>query len=348
MTGGTLNGGGSAVGLRARPEIDGSVEPLLSVRGLKKHFPVRRRGFARERAVLKAVDGVSFDLWRGETLGLVGESGCGKTMTGRAVARLIDSTEGVVRFDGMDVGSLDRNGLRALRGRIQFVFQDPFASLNPRMSVGAMLVEALTVHGLGQPVPRARAIDLLEMVGLSEEHIDRYPHEFSGGQRQWLGIARALSVEPECLVLDKPVSALDVSVQAQVVNLLEDLQRELGLTYLFIAHDLALVEHVSDRVAVMYLGRIVEIADSADLYRSPKHPYTRALLSAVPRPDPAGREDRERIVLDGDVPSPMNPPSGCAFRTRCPHPGRDASCARSVPSLESKGAGHVAACPKVL
>ncbi len=348
MTGGTFSRGGSAAGLRARPEIDRSVEPLLSVRGLKKHFPVRRRRFARDQSVLKAVDGVSFDLWRGETLGLVGESGCGKTTTGRAVARLIDSTEGVVRFDGIDVGSLDRNGLRALRGRIQFVFQDPFASLNPRMSVGAMLLEALTVHGLGQPDPRARAIDLLEMVGLSEEHIDRYPHEFSGGQRQRLGIARALSVEPECLILDEPVSALDVSVQAQVVNLLEDLQRELGLTYLFIAHDLALVEHVSDRVAVMYLGRIVEIADSADLYRSPKHPYTRALLSAVPRPDPAGREGRERIVLRGDVPSPMNPPSGCAFRTRCPHPGRDASCARSVPSLKSKGAGHVAACPKVL
>ena len=327
--------------------IDRSVEPLLSVRGLKKHFPVRRGTFSRAHSVLKAVDGVSFDIWRGETLGLVGESGCGKTTTGRAVARLIESTEGEVRFDGIDVGSLDRKGLRALRGRMQFVFQDPYASLNPRMSVGAMLVEALAVHGLGQPDPRARAIDLLEKVGMSADHIDRYPHEFSGGQRQRLGIARALSVEPEFLVLDEPVSALDVSVRAQVINLLEDLQHDLGLTYLFIAHDLALVEHVSDRVAVMYLGRIVEVADAADLYRDPKHPYTQALLSAVPRTDPARRGDRERIVLHGDVPSPMHPPSGCPFHTRCPHHAKDESCVRSRPSLETRGTRHLAACPKV-
>jgi len=334
-------------GSRHRKQIDRSVEPLLSVRGLKKHFLVRKGAFAPAHSVLKAVDGVSFDLWRGETLGLVGESGCGKTTTGRAVARLIESTEGQVRFDGIDVGSLDRKGLRALRRRIQFVFQDPFGSLNPRMSAGAMLVEALTVHGLGQPDPRARAIELLEKVGLSAEHIDRYPHEFSGGQRQRLGIARALSVEPEFLVLDEPVSALDVSVQAQVVNLLEDLQRDLGLTYLFISHDLALVEHVSDRVAVMYLGRIVEIADAADLYRDPQHPYTRALLSAVPRTDPDRKGTMERIVLQGDVPSPMHPPAGCAFHTRCPHPDKDESCVRSQPSLETKGARHFAACPKV-
>ncbi len=347
MTSDTLNTRESASGLLARSEIDRSIEPLLSVRGLKKHFPVRRGTFARAHSVLKAVDGVSFDLWRGETLGLVGESGCGKTTTGRAVARLIEPTEGEVRFDGIDVGSLDRNGLRALRRRMQFVFQDPFGSLNPRMSVGAMLVEALTVHGLGQPDPRARAIDLLEKVGLSADHIDRYPHEFSGGQRQRLGIARALSVEPEFLILDEPVSALDVSVRAQVVNLLEELQRDLGLTYLFIAHDLALVEHVSDRIAVMYLGRIVEVADAADLYRNPKHPYTRALLSAVPRVDPDRRGDRERIVLQGDVPSPVHPPAGCAFHTRCPHPAKDGSCMRSVPSLETKGTRHFVACPKV-
>ena len=347
MTSDTLNTRESASGLLARSEIDRSIEPLLSVRGLKKHFPVRRGTFARAHSVLKAVDGVSFDLWRGETLGLVGESGCGKTTTGRAVARLIEPTEGEVRFDGIDVGSLDRNGLRALRRRMQFVFQDPFGSLNPRMSVGAMLVEALTVHGLGQPDPRARAIDLLEKVGLSADHIDRYPHEFSGGQRQRLGIARALSVEPEFLILDEPVSALDVSVRAQVVNLLEELQRDLGLTYLFIAHDLALVEHVSDRIAVMYLGRIVEVADAADLYRNPKHPYTRALLSAVPRVDPDRRGDQERIVLPGDVPSPVHPPAGCAFHTRCPHPAKDGSCMRSVPSLETKGTRHFVACPKV-
>ena len=337
----------SASDSRARPEIDRSVDPLLSVRGLKKHFPVRKGPFASAHSVLKAVDDVSFDLWRGETLGLVGESGCGKTTTARAVARLIECTEGAVLFDGIDIASLDRSGLSALRGRIQFVFQDPFGSLNPRMSVGAMLVEALTVHRLGRPDPRARAIDLLEKVGLSADHIDRYPHEFSGGQRQRLGIARALSVEPEFLVLDEPVSALDVSVRAQVVNLLEDLQRDLGLTYLFIAHDLALVEHVSDRVAVMYLGRIVEIADAADLYRNPKHPYTRALLSAVPRADPDRRGDRERIVLQGDVPSPVHPPAGCAFHTRCPHPAKDESCMRTRPSLETRGTRHFAACPKV-
>jgi oligopeptide transport system ATP-binding protein len=323
---------------------DRSAPPLLSVRGLEKHFPVRHGTFGRATEHVKAVDGVSFDLWRGETLGLVGESGCGKSTTGRAILRLLEPTAGEVSFDGTDVGSLGREQLRAFRRRAQFVFQDPFGSLNPRLSVGAMLEEVLEVHGLGGPSRRDRAVELLELVGLRPEHIDRYPHEFSGGQRQRLGVARALSVEPEFLVLDEPVSALDVSVQAQVVNLLEDLQRELGLTYLFIAHDLALVEHVSDRVAVMYLGRIVEIAEATQLYKEPRHPYTQALLSAVPRPDPAGRESRSRIVLEGDVPSAIEPPSGCPFHPRCPHPGKDESCRTVRPTLEGAEDGHMAAC----
>jgi oligopeptide/dipeptide ABC transporter ATP-binding protein len=327
-----------------RPPIDRTAPPLLQVRDLKKHFPVRRGTFGGAREHLRAVDGVSFDLWRGETLGLVGESGCGKSTTGRALLRLLEPTSGEVRFDGIDVRALDREELRAFRRRAQFVFQDPVGALNPRLSVGAMLEEVLHVHGLGGPNRRDRAVQLLELVGLRPEHIDRYPHEFSGGQRQRLGIARALSVEPELLVLDEPVSALDVSVQAQVVNLLEDLQAELGLTYLFIAHDLALVEHVSDRVAVMYLGRVVELADSRDLYRDPRHPYTRSLLSAVPRPDPAGREGRRRIVLEGDVPSPIDPPPGCPFHPRCPHSAKDERCHTVVPALEGASDGHVAAC----
>ena len=324
--------------------IDRAGPPLLSVRGLKKHFPIRKGTFGRVVGQVKAVDGVDFDLWPGETLGLVGESGCGKSTTGRAVLRLLEPTDGTVHYDGQDVRALDKEGLRKLRRRAQFVFQDPFGSLNPRMSVGAMLEEALKVHGLGGPNRRDRAVELLERVGLRSEHIDRYPHEFSGGQRQRLGFARALSVEPDFLVLDEPVSALDVSVQAQVVNLLEDLQRELGLTYLFIAHDLALVEHVSDRVAVMYLGRIVETAFSDDLYRDPRHPYTHALLSAVPRPDPAGRERRERVVLSGDVPRPSDPPSGCPFHPRCPNPRKDEKCSTVYPHAETAGNGHSAAC----
>jgi oligopeptide/dipeptide ABC transporter ATP-binding protein len=335
---GALRNGG-AVGV-----IDRSAPPLLSVRGLAKHFPVRRGTFGRATEQLKAVDGVSFDLWRGETLGLVGESGCGKSTTGRAILRLLEPTAGDVHFDGADVRAFDREQLRAFRRRAQFVFQDPFGSLNPRLSVGAMLEEVLEVHRLGGPNRRDRAVQLLELVGLRAEHIDRYPHEFSGGQRQRLGVARALAVEPEFLVLDEPVSALDVSVQAQVVNLLDDLQRELRLTYLFPAHDLALVEHVRDRVAVMYLGRIVEVAEGAELYAEPRHPYTRALLSAVPRPDPAGREQRERIVLEGDVPSAVDPPAGCPFHPRCPHPGKDDSCRTVYPRLEGGPEGHIAAC----
>lgn len=324
--------------------IDRSLPPLLSVRGLEKHFPLGQGMLGRAVRHVKAVDGVDFAIWRGETLGLVGESGCGKSTTGRAVLRLLEPTAGEVHYDGMDVRALDRESLRAFRRRAQFVFQDPFGSLNPRLSVGAMLEEVLEVHGLGGANRRDRAVELLELVGLRPEHIDRYPHEFSGGQRQRLGVARALSVEPEFLVLDEPVSALDVSVQAQVVNLLEDLQAELGLTYLFIAHDLALVEHVSDRVAVMYLGRIVEIADAANLYREPRHPYTRALLSAVPRPDPVGREQRERIVLQGDVPSAVDPPMGCPFHPRCPHPAKDDVCGSVRPLLEGDPGGHLAAC----
>ncbi|MGD2046290.1 MAG: dipeptide ABC transporter ATP-binding protein [Gemmatimonadota bacterium] len=324
--------------------IDRSQPPLLSVRGLAKHFPIRSGFLGRAKEHVKAVDGVSFDLWRGETLGLVGESGCGKSTTGRAILRLLEPTAGEVTFDGLDVRAMDRERLRTFRRRAQFVFQDPFGSLNPRLSVGAMLEEVLEVHGLGGPNRRDRAVELLELVGLRPEHVDRYPHEFSGGQRQRLGVARALSVEPDFLVLDEPVSALDVSVQAQVVNLLEDLQQELGLTYLFIAHDLALVEHVSDRVAVMYLGRIVETAEAGELYAAPRHPYTRALLSAVPRPNPVGREERKRIVLPGDVPSPVDPPSGCPFHPRCPHPAKDDSCRTVQPQLEGDSTGHVAAC----
>jgi len=318
--------------------------PLVEVRDLRVHFPVRRGTLGRPREHVRAVDGVSFTLRRGETLGLVGESGCGKSTTGRALLRLIEPTSGDVRFDGRDVGALDADELRRFRRRAQFVFQDPFGSLNPRLSVGAMLEEVLSVHGLGGPSRRDRAVELLERVGLRPEHIDRYPHEFSGGQRQRLGIARALSVEPEFLVLDEPVSALDVSVQAQVVNLLEDLQAELGLTYLFIAHDLALVEHVSDRVAVMYLGRIVELSDAGDLYRAPRHPYTRALMSAVPRPNPDGRESRRRIVLEGDVPSPIAPPSGCPFHPRCWHAAKSEACLVTLPLLEGPPDGHLAAC----
>ena len=306
------------------------------------------RGCQQTVGYVKAVDGVSFQLRRGETLGLVGESGCGKSTMGRAILRLIEPTAGQVIFDGEDLATLDRDRLRALRRRAQIVFQDPFSSLNPRMTVGAMLREVLKVHRLAPKGPaRIRRVgELLEIVGLRPEDADRYPHEFSGGQRQRIGIARALSVEPDFIVCDEPVSALDVSVQAQVINLLRHLQEEFGLTYLFIAHDLAVVERVSDHVAVMYLGKIVESGTAEDLYGSPQHPYTKALLSAVPRPDPKAARARQRIMLSGDVPSPMNPPSGCPFHPRCPHPGKDEECSRVVPPLEEKAAGHFAACIK--
>jgi peptide/nickel transport system ATP-binding protein len=323
-------------------------EYLLQVRDLKKHFPVRSGFLGRVSGQVRAVDGVSFDIRRGETLGLVGESGCGKSTTGRCLLRLLEPTAGLVMYGDREVGAMGPEELRALRRKVQIVFQDPYSSLNPRMTVGAMLDEALSVHGLGGDSVgrRRRASELLEIVGLRSENADRYPHEFSGGQRQRIGIARALSVEPEFIVLDEPVSALDVSVQAQVINLLADLQREFGLTYLFIAHDLAVVEHVSDRVAVMYLGRIVELAPAQELYESPRHPYTRALLSAVPRPDPKAARGRERIMLSGDVPSPMNPPSGCSFHPRCPHPDLDAECRSRVPLLEVAGDAHFSACGK--
>ena len=323
--------------------------PLLQVRDLAMHFPMRRGALGRREGTLRAVDGVSFELGRGETLGLVGESGCGKSTTGRAILRLVEPTAGSVVFDGKDVLAMDARTLRAFRGRAQIVFQDPFSSLNPRLTVGAMLEEALKVHGLHCDAAgrRKRTGELLELVGLRPEHASRYPHEFSGGQRQRIGIARALSVEPEFIVCDEPVSALDVSVQAQVINLLDDLKQELGLTYLFIAHDLSVVEHVSDRVAVMYLGRIVEIAPAADLYASPRHPYTRALLSAIPRVDPADRSPGDTVVLEGDVPSPVDPPSGCPFHPRCPLPWKDAACGSQVPRLEEKAPGQWAACLKV-
>jgi oligopeptide/dipeptide ABC transporter ATP-binding protein len=318
---------------------------LLEVRGLKKYFPVKGGFFGREISAVRAVDGVSFWIGRTETLGLVGESGSGKTTTGRALLRLIEPTAGQAMFEGVDVFGMERRELQKLRRKAQIVFQDPFASLNPRMTVGDTIREVLRVHRLARGrAAETRVRELLQLVGLSPAHADRYPHEFSGGQRQRIGIARALSVEPDFIVCDEPVSALDVSVQAQVLNLLESLQHRLGLAYLFIAHDLSVVEHVSDRIAVMYLGRIVEMGRAADVIERAKHPYTRALLSAVPVPDPGFR--RERIVLRGDVPSPSDPPPGCPFHPRCQHPLRDADCAAIVPPLAEKAEGHFAACIK--
>ncbi len=319
--------------------------PLLTVRDLTKHFPITRGVLRRQAGVVRAVDGISFEVAPGETLGLVGESGCGKTTAGRAILRLIEPTSGDVVFDGTDVLSLRGEALRRLRRRMQIVFQDPFGSLNPRMTVGAIVREGLTIHHLAEGrAADARVRELLEEVGLRAEYASRYPHEFSGGQRQRIGIARALAVEPSFIVCDESVSALDVSVQAQVINLLQELQAQHGLAYLFIAHDLSVVEHIADRVAVMYLGKIVELARAADLYREPLMPYTQALLSAVPVPDPTAT--KQRIVLTGDVPSPAAPPPGCPFHPRCQHPGKDAACARLVPPLEEKEPGHWVACIK--
>ena len=324
-----------------------ATRPLLEVRDLRTHFAQKTGLFGRAGGVVRAVDGVSFDVFPGETLGIVGESGCGKTTLGRTILRLVEPTSGTVRFDGTDLLALKGAALRTMRRHIQIIFQDPFSSLNPRLTIGATIREGITVHRLAEGAEADRRVrQLLEEVGLRPEYATRYPHEFSGGQRQRVGIARALAVQPKLIVCDEPVSALDVSVQAQVINLLQDLQRDRGLTYVFIAHDLSVVEHMATRVAVMYLGRIVELAPADTLYREPVMPYTQALLSAVPVPDPT--RTRQRIVLAGDVPSPVSPPSGCVFHPRCHHPGKDAACQRLVPPLESKGTDHLAACIKQL
>jgi oligopeptide transport system ATP-binding protein len=319
---------------------------LLEVRGLKKHFPIRTGVFKRTSGYVYAVDGVSFDVEKGETMGLVGESGGGKSTVGRTILRLTQASGGGVTFEGIDVMKASRNEMNILRKDMQIVFQDPYASLNPRMRIRDIVGEGLKIHSVGTEAERKKRVaDLLDTVGLNSEHAERYPHEFSGGQRQRIGIARALALNPKLIVLDEPVSALDVSIRAQVLNLLEDLQDEFDLTYLFVSHDLSVVKHISDRVAVMYLGKIVEISDSAVLYTMPQHPYTEALLSAVPIPDPHTERARRRIVLEGDVPSPANPPSGCVFHPRCPR--AQEICTTAMPRLVSSGdAGlrHEVAC----
>jgi oligopeptide transport system ATP-binding protein len=316
--------------------------PLLSVTALRKEFPLKASVFAKDVPTVRAVDGVNFDIAAGETLGLVGESGCGKSTTGRCILRLIEPSSGQIMFQGRDVTDLQGEDLRGLRRDMQIIFQDPFASLNPRHTVRGIIGEALVIHRLAanRRELEDRVVELLETVGLQSGHLHRFPHEFSGGQRQRIGIARALAVQPKMIVCDEPVSALDVSIQAQVINLLEDLQDKFGLTYLFIAHDLSVVEHISDRVAVMYLGRVVEIAPSDSLYDNPRHPYTEALLSAVPIPDPQVK--RKRIVLRGEVPNPIHPPTGCHFHPRCPL--AEERCKREVPQLRESAPGHWTAC----
>ncbi len=317
------------------------MDPLVEVRDLKKYYPVKKGVWARESATLRAVDGVSFEIQRGETLGLVGESGCGKSTVARLILRLVEPTAGEVYFDKTPVFRANKDELRKLRRKMQIVFQDPYSSLNPRMPVEEIVGEGLTIHGLARgKEKKERVAALLEMVGLGREHMGRYPHEFSGGQRQRIGIARALAVGPEFLIADEPVSALDVSIQAQVINLFEDLQKELGLTYLFIAHDLRVVKHISDRVAVMYLGRIVELAEGNELYRNPLHPYTQALLSAIPVTDPQTK--RKRMLVEGDPPSPIHIPPGCRFHPRCPK--RFEPCDQEEPVLREVAPGHWVSC----
>jgi oligopeptide/dipeptide ABC transporter ATP-binding protein len=314
---------------------------LLAVKNLKKYFPIKGGVLNRVVNNVKAVDGISFDVMKGEVVGLVGESGSGKTTVGRTLLRLEEATDGAVLFDGTDIMEINKDEMRAYRKRMQIIFQDPYASLNPREKIRTVIGHALALHRIGTPADRDdRIVRLLEQVGLSADYLDRFPHEFSGGQRQRIGIARALAVNPDFVVADEPVSALDVSIQAQVINLLDDLRSEFNLTMLFIAHDLAVVEHICDRVIVMYLGRIMEIAPASDLYNSPAHPYTKALLSAVPIPRPGHK--RNRVLLAGDIPSPINPPSGCVFRTRCPQ--AVAECARVVPDLREVAPGQFSAC----
>jgi peptide/nickel transport system ATP-binding protein len=319
-------------------------EPLLQVQGLRKHFPVMRGIlFQKQVGAVKAVDGLSFDVSKGETLGVVGETGCGKSTTGRLLTRLLEPTEGTIRFEGTDISHLSRKQMRPLRRHIQIIFQDPYSSLNPRHTIGTIVGAPFRMQGVETEHGVKRAVqDLMALVGLNPEHYNRWPHEFSGGQRQRIGIARALALRPKLIVCDEPVSALDVSIQAQVINLLEDLQDEFDLTYVFIAHDLSVVRHISDRVAVMYLGKIVEIGDRISLYEHPMHPYTHALLSAVPVPDPDKEARRERILLQGDVPSPLNPPPACRFNTRCWK--AQAICKQVEPPLIQLSPGHEVAC----
>lgn len=315
-------------------------QPLLKVKNLKKHFPIKNKLFQKQNSSVKAVDGISFDVNRGETIGLVGESGCGKSTTGRMLMKLLEPTEGEIYYNGEDVTNLEERDFRPYRKKIQMIFQDPYASLNPRMKVGDIISEPLIIHNFDKSTREKKVKDLLEIVGLSGYHAKKYPHEFSGGQRQRIGVARALIMNPELIIADEPVSALDVSIQSQILNLLDDLQEEFKLTYVFIGHDLSVIEHISDRVGVMYLGKLVELAPKEKLYAEPLHPYTKALLSAVPIPDPTDK--RERIILSGDIPSPANPPSGCTFHTRCPFAFD--KCKQVVPKWREVKEGRFAAC----
>lgn len=315
-------------------------QPLLKVKNLKKHFPIKNKLFQKQNSSVKAVDGISFDVNRGETIGLVGESGCGKSTTGRMLMKLLEPTEGEIYYNGEDVTNLEERDFRPYRKKIQMIFQDPYASLNPRMKVGDIISEPLIIHNFDKSTREKKVKDLLGIVGLSGYHAKKYPHEFSGGQRQRIGVARALIMNPELIIADEPVSALDVSIQSQILNLLDDLQEEFKLTYVFIGHDLSVIEHISDRVGVMYLGKLVELAPKEKLYAEPLHPYTKALLSAVPIPDPTDK--RERIILSGDIPSPANPPSGCTFHTRCPFAFD--KCKQVVPKWREVKEGRFAAC----